>query len=213
MREVVGVAGSVRHSGLRMAPTPVVYEPFFQGDAPAGFALLIRSSAPPVVVAREAADLLRGLDPRLPADRITTMASLVSRSVAEPRFYAVGMATFAALAALLALIGCQAALAHRVAARRKEMGLRLALGATGPSVRGLVIRRGALLGGGGALVGVAAALPVTRVLESQLYGITASDPATFLTALTLLVAAGVLAADGPARKAAQVDPAEALREG
>ncbi len=212
MRTVVGVVGAVRHDGLRAAPPPTAYEPFFQKGGAAGFSLLVRSDAPAAVVARSARALLTSMDPEIPADRVGTMSARISRSVAGPRFYTVVLSVFGVLAVVLALAGCQAGLAHRVAARRREIGLRMALGATRPGVRGMVLRRGLLLTGAGAAIGLLLSLPATRLLDAQLYGVTAGDPVTYVGLLVLLLAAAALASDLPARRAATVDPAETLRE-
>jgi predicted permease len=212
MRDVVGVAGAVRHGGLRQPPSPIVYEPFFQSGGASGFALLVRSRAPAADVAEAARALVRDLDAELPVDRVTTMSAHVRRSLAEPRFYVVGLSIFGGLAILLALAGCQAGLAHRVAARRRELGLRLALGASAAGVRAMVVRRGLGLTALGAVLGLVAAIPAARILESQLYGVGPSDPLTHGAVFLLLLAAGALASDLPARQAAALDPAETLRD-
>jgi putative ABC transport system permease protein len=212
-REVVGVVGPVRHGGLRVSPIPIAYVPFFQQGAAQGFTLLIRSDAPAGVVARQARELVSSLDPELAVDQVSTMDARIRRSLAEPRFYTVVLTLFGSLAVLLALAGCQAGLAHRVAARRREIGIRVALGAPTSSVRAMVLRRGLLLTGLGMGLGLLVAVPGTRLLESQLYGVTAGDPLTFGTLLVLLLGAGALASDIPARQAAGLDPAEVLREG
>jgi predicted permease len=213
MRDVVGVAGAVRHDGLRAAPAPVAYEPFFQKGGAAGFSLLVRSDAPTALMASEARGILFSMDPELLADRVATMEAHLARSVAEPRFYTVVLSVFGALAVLLALAGCQAGLAHRVAARRREIGLRLALGASAPGVRGMVLRRGLALTAAGVLVGLVLSVLATRLLESQLYGVSATDPITYGGLLLVLFAGAALASDLPARRASSVDPVETLREG
>lgn len=211
-RDVVGVAGAVRHGGLREAPEPIAYEPFFQRGGAESFSLLVRSDAPAAVVAQAARDLMGRLDPELPADRVGTMAGRLRTSVAEPRFYTLGLGTFAALAVLLALAGCQAGLARQVAGQRRELGLRVALGASSGGIRGRIVRRGLTLTGAGILLGVAAALPASGLLRSQLYGVRATDPLTYLMLAAALLVAAALAADVPARRATRVDPAEVLRE-
>ncbi len=210
-RDVIGVAGAVRHGGLRSTPEAVAYEPFFQTGGASSFTLLVRSTAPAGVVAEGVRELLTRLDSEIPTDRVTTMRERVSLSLAGPRFYAVGLMLFGILAVLLALAGCQAALAQRVAGRRRELGLRLALGATLSTVRGSVVRRGVVLTMLGALMGVAMAIPATRVLESQLYGVGRTDPLTYGVMVLVLLAAAVVASDLPARRAASVDPAVVLR--
>jgi putative ABC transport system permease protein len=212
-RDVVGVAGSIRHGGLRELPIPIAYEPFFQKGGAAGFTLLIRSDAPTGVVAQEARELVRSLDPELAVDQISSMSARIRRSLAEPRFYTLALTLFGSLATLLAVAGCQAGLAHRVAARRREIGIRMALGAPSPSVRGMILRRGLFLTGIGAALGLLVALPGVRLLENQLYGVTTGDPLTYGLILVLLLGAGALASDLPARQAASLDPADVLREG
>jgi predicted permease len=212
-RDILGVVGAVRHRGLRVSPVPIAYEPFFQKGGASGFTLLIRSDAPTGAVATQARQLVQSLDPSLPVDQVSTMASRIQASLAEPRFYTMVLSIFGALAVLLALAGCQAGLAHRVASRRREIGIRMALGATLPSVRAMVMGRGLALTGVGLALGILAAIPGTRLLESQLYGITPGDPFTYGALLVLLLVAGALASDAPARRAATVDPAEILKEG
>jgi len=212
-RTVRGVVGAVRHRGLRVNPVPIVYEPFLQKGGALGFTLLIRSEAPVGVVAAQAREMIQALDPALPVEEVSTMSSRISASLAEPRFYTVALTLFGVLAVLLALAGCQASLAHRVEARRREIGIRMALGATLPSVRGMVLTRGLVLTAVGIGFGVLAAIPGTRVLEAQLYGVSLGDPLTYGGVLLLLLAAGALASDGPARRAARQDPAEVLKEG
>ncbi len=211
-REVVGVVGAVRHDGLRAPPPPAVYEPFFQKGGSPSFALLVRSDAPAAVVIQGVRELVRNLDPALPVSRARTMSSMVSASLARPRFYTLVLSLFGGLAVLLALAGCQAGLAHRVAARRREIGLRMALGATRPSVRTMVLRRGIALTLVGAALGILVALPATRLLKSQLYRVSAGDPVTYVGLLVLLLGAGALASWVPARRASAMDPAEVLRE-
>ncbi len=213
LRDVVGVVGSVRHDGLRAAPPPTAYEPFFQKGGSAGFALLVRSDAPGPVVADATRALLRSLDAELPVDRVGTMEARIARSVAAPRFYTLVLSVFGVLAVALALAGCQAGLAHRVAARRREIGLRMALGASRAGVRVMVLRRGLALTAVGAAVGVLLSVPGTRLLDSQLYGVHAGDPLTYVALLALLLGAAALASDLPARRAARVDPVETLRDG
>ncbi len=212
LRDVIGVAGAVRHDGLRAAPAPVAYEPFFQKGGASDFALLIRSDAPAATVAAEARRLLGSMDSELPLDRVGTMAARLARSVAGPRFYAVVLGLFGGVAVALALAGCHAGLAHRVASRRRELGLRIALGASGAGVRRMVLARGLALTAAGAALGLLAALPLTALLESQLYGVERSDPTTYTGLLVLLLAAAALASDLPARRAAAVDPTVALKE-
>ncbi|MCG6957410.1 MAG: FtsX-like permease family protein, partial [Gemmatimonadetes bacterium] len=212
-RRVVGVAGAVRHANLRSPPPPTVYEPFFQKGGASGFSLLVRSDAPPAMVARSAQGLVRSLDPELPVDAVGTMDARIGRSLAEPRFYTVALGIFGSLALLLALAGCQAGLAHRVAERRSEIGVRMALGASSGSVRGMVLRRGLFLSGVGGSLGLLAAVPAGGILRGQLYRVTEGDPLTYAGIVVLLVVAAAVASYVPARRASSTDPAKVLREG
>lgn len=212
LRDLVGIVGPVRHRGLREAPAAIAYEPFFQRTDVRGFSLLVRSTAPAGAVAEAARALVRDLDPTLASDRITTMSAVIGRSVAAPRFYAVGLTVFGALAVLLALAGCHAGLAFRVSSRRRELGLRMALGASSPRLRTMVVRRGLALAAVGASLGLVGAALASRALESQLYGVSRTDPLTYGVLAILVMAATAAAADGPARRAASMDPVTVLRE-
>ncbi len=212
MRDLVGIAGPVRHRGLREAPAAIAYEPFFQRMDVRGFSLLVRSSAPEGTVAEAARALVRDVDPTLATDRITTMDAMVGRSVAAPRFYALGLTVFGVLAVLLALAGCHAGLAFRVSTRRRELGLRMALGASSPRLRTMVVRRGLTLATVGAALGLSGAALASRFLESQLYDVSRTDPLTYIVLAAFVLAATAAAADGPARRAAAMDPATVLRE-
>jgi putative ABC transport system permease protein len=212
MRDVVGTVAPVRHRGLREAPAAVAYEPFFQRSDVRGFSLLVRSTAPEGAVAEAARALVRDVDPALATDRITTMSAVIGRSVAAPRFYAVGLTVFGALAVLLALAGCHAGLAFRVTSRRRELGLRMALGASSPRLRTMVVRRGLTLAAVGASLGLVGAALASRVLESQLYDVSRTDPLTYGVLAIVVLGATAVAADGPARRAASMDPVTVLRE-
>jgi putative ABC transport system permease protein len=211
-RRVVGVAGPVRHADLRTPAPPTVYEPFFQKGGASGFSLLVRSDAPTAIVARSAQGIVRSLDPEIPVDAVGTMNARISRSLAEPRFYTVTLGVFGSLALLLALAGCQAGLAHRVAERRSEIGVRMALGASSGSVRGMILMRGLFLSAVGASLGLLVAIPATGILRDQLYRVTESDPITYVGIVVLLMAAATVASDLPARRASSTDPAKVLRE-
>ena len=151
------------------------------------------------------------LDPEQAAGEIRTFDQYVARSIATPRFTALLLATFAALALLLAGFGLYGVMAYSVAQRRREIGIRMALGAQAADVRSLVVNQALRLGATGLALGLAGALAVTRVLESQLFGVSASDPLTFAAVSAALVTVLLLAASLPARRATRVDPIVALR--
>ena len=146
-----------------------------------------------------------GIDAIAPVDR------LVANSVARQRFYAVMLAGFAAIAALLGAIGIYGVLAYAVVERTREIGIRMALGARRGQVLGAVLGRGVLLAVAGIAVGLAGATAVTRYLQSMLYGVTPLDRGTFLVVALAFAAVAALASYMPARRATQVDPMVALR--
>ena len=144
-------------------------------------------------------------------DAIAPVDRLVANSVARQRFYAVMLAGFAAIAALLGAIGIYGVLAYAVVERTREIGIRMALGARRGQVLGAVLGRGVLLAVAGIAVGLAGATAVTRYLQSMLYGVTPLDRGTFLAVALAFAAVAALASYMPARRATQVDPMIALR--
>jgi putative ABC transport system permease protein len=154
---------------------------------------------------------LKSVDPALPLANFRTMESLVDNAVARPRFSAFLFSVFAAIALLLTAIGLYGVVAYATARRTREIGIRIALGASGRSVLALVIRKGmlpALLGLG---LGLAGAVALTRFLASQLYEVNATDPLTFLGVAALLLLVALAACYLPARRATRIDPMTALR--
>jgi hypothetical protein len=156
-------------------------------------------------------DLLAHLDPEQAAGEIRTFDQYLARSIATPRFTAILLGAFAALALLLAGFGLYGVMAYSVAQRRREIGIRMALGAQAADVRSLVVSQAMRLGAAGLAMGIAGALAVTRVLDSLLFGVSASDPLTFATVSAALITVLILAAYLPARRATRVDPIVALR--
>ena len=139
------------------------------------------------------------------------MSDLVAGSIADRRFYTLLVGTFAGLALALALVGVYGTLSFAVSQRRRELGVRVALGATAASVLTMVLGRGMATASIGVAIGLAAALPTTRALESLLFGITPTDPLTLAVALTAVLAAAAIASAVPATRAAKLDPTTSLR--
>ena len=157
---------------------------------------------------REAATVT---NPQATLGPVTTMEARLSTAVAQPRFYAVFVGSFAGLALLLVAFGIYGLLSYTVAQRRGEIGIRMALGARRGDILGLVVRQGAALVVAGSVLGMFAAAAASRVLESLLYGVTAGDLPTFLGAPLVLVAVALVACWLPARRAARVEPMKTLR--
>ena len=151
------------------------------------------------------------LNPSLPLHNVMTMGARLAASVAQPRFYAVVLGLFAVSALALAVIGIYGVLAYTVSRRSREIGLRMALGADGRSIRALVVRQGTLLVGLGVAIGLAGALATTRGLESLLFGIATTDLTTFFVVPVVLIAVALAACYVPARRATLVDPMDSLR--
>ena len=205
--EVVGVVGDVRHLGLDLPPRPEVYLP--EGLEPWPFmSLVVRGRG-------DLAGLLRASvaagDRDQPITRLESMEQRMADSLAPRRFGVVLVGALAAVALVLAVTGIYGVMAYSVAQRTREMGIRLALGATPAAVLGLVLRQAMRLVAVGIVLGVAAALPLGRVLRTLLYGVTATDPGTFAALAALLCATAAAATLVAARRATSVDPALALR--
>jgi len=209
-REVIGVVADVKESELSEKARPEMYAPFTQTPWPF-FSIVVRTERDPAPFAAALRGAIARLDPEQPPGDVRTLTHYVRQAAARPRFTATLASAFAAIATLLAGLGIYGLLAYGVAQRRREIGIRLALGAQPGDVRRLVMTQAAALGAAGLGAGIAGALLLTRALSSLLFGVTAADPATFGAVSLLLMAVVVAAAYLPARRATRVDPMIALR--
>ena len=205
---VVGVIGDVRHSSLEEAPVPQIYNPDagFQG----GY-IAVRSTLPPKAVAAEIRSTLHAIDPNLAAGDIQTMGELESVASAQRRFQTSLLTVFAGIALFLALVGLYGLMAYSVSRRTREVGIRMALGAQRSDVVLLVLKKAALLLVLGLLSGLVASWFATRAMQAFLFGVGRHDPITVLSVCGLLAVSGLVAALIPARRAASIDPMDALR--
>lgn len=210
---VVGVADDVRHEGLDQAPRPDVYFPFSQ-DTFSFTTLVIRAAGElaPLELVPAVRREVRALDPDQPLGDVATLEAELARSVGQRRFVMVLVGIFAALALGLAAVGLYGVMAYAVTERRHELGIRLALGATRRRLLRGVLGETVALAVVGVALGLLAALALTRLLASLLYQVKASDPLTFATGSTVLLAVALLAGLVPALRAVRVDPARTLRE-
>ena len=209
-REIVGIAADVKQISLTDVVPSQMYTPFVQAPWPF-LTAVIRTTAAPEGAAGSLRQLLARLDPEQAAGDIRTLDQFLARSIATPRFTAILLGAIASLALLLAGLGLYGVMAYSVAQRSREIGIRMALGAQATDVRSLVVSQAVRLGAAGLAMGLAGALAVTRVLDSLLFGVTASDPLTFAAVSAALITVLLLAAYLPARRATRVDPIVALR--
>ena len=208
---VVGVVDDVRYRELTY-PRPVVYVAWAQQtDKPPLSFVVARGAAGHALTARDVDRLVRELEPRVLVTSVATMRQRLTTSLARPRFDAMVLGVFAAVAFVLAAVGVYGVIAALVRQRTPEIGIRLALGAQPGEVRWMVMRSGLGLAGAGVVAGLAASLAATRVLGAELYGVHPADPLTMIAASLALLVAAALACGVPARAASRVDPLTALK--
>ena len=210
---VVGVVEDAKQ--IRVLEAPVRQEMFFplkqRPQMARGLVLVTRSPLPPEAVTETVRRQVLALDPELPISGVYTMQRIVANAFGPKRLTTVLLGFFAFVAVLLAAVGLYALIAYSVAQRTREFGIRMALGAGRKDILALVLRESTRLVLIGVTGGVAAALLATRVMKSMLYGVSATDPATFAAVAVLLAAVALLASYAPARRATEVDPMCALR--
>jgi hypothetical protein len=211
---VVGVVEDVKQNDWREAGEAAVYFPLTGPTASAwalGSPAYVVKSPRAESLTREVRELVRQIAPEAPVYREYTMEFLAQRSIVQLSFTMLTLGVVSALALILGTVGLYGVLSYVVAERRREIGVRMALGATSRAVRRMVVSQGAKVVLVGAIVGVAAALASTRLLGTLLYDITAGDPVVFATMSLILIGVGMLASYLPARRASNVDPIESLR--
>jgi predicted permease len=210
---VVGVVADIRQMGLDQEVQPMLYVPFQQErDAfVLRFVSFVARTATPASAVEGIRAEIRRAAPDLPILSTVTMDEAVAASVAPPRFRMLLLVLFAVTATLIATCGIYGLMAYAVTQRRREIGVRMALGAERGDVLRLVLTRALGIVMAGLIVGVAGAAGVTRVLQAFLFGVTPTDPTAFMIVTLLLMAVGLMAAWLPARRATRIDPCTALR--
>ncbi len=208
--EIIGVVSDVKSLQPHPEAAPEVYQSYWQYPMQ-NPTILVRTTSDPAMLAEAIRRETKTVIPNLPPPLIRTMNDLLSETVAQPRLQTGLLSLFAGVALLLAAVGLYGVLAYAVTQRQREIGVRLALGAQQRDVLTLVIGQGMKLALAGVALGIVAALGLTRVIRSLLYDVKPTDPATFALVSLLLVAVALLASWLPARRAAKVDPMEALR--
>ena len=209
-REVVGIVGHVKSKTLDGESRPQYYIPFDQRPESSMF-LAVRTENGAASLAPAVRGLISSLDKDLPVYRVTTMEELVAGSMAQRRFSMLLLGTFALIALLLAAVGLYGVIAYSVTQRTHEIGLRMALGAQPGDVFKMVLGQGMMLALIGVAVGLAGAFVLTRLMQSMLFGIEPTDPATFASIAVLLTCVALVACYIPARRATKVDPVVSLR--
>jgi putative ABC transport system permease protein len=207
---IVGVVADVRYGRLEEVIEPDLYVSSLQ-PTDAAQTLILRTTVDPAMHTAAVRREVSALDPNVPLTAIQTMKERAGEVTSRTRFITVLLGVFAGLALVLASVGIYGVMAYSVSARQREMGIRIALGAQRRAVLQLVLREGAMLIVGGLALGILVAWASLRVLQSQLYGLSTSDPLTFGVVASLLAVVALLACWIPARRATKVDPLVALR--
>jgi putative ABC transport system permease protein len=209
--EIVGVVGDVKYSGLADSMQPAIYEPLTQAHTWDAFLSVRTDTANPMSLITAVRDEINSLDPELPVSQVGTLESRFATAVAQPRFRTTLIASFAALALVLAVVGTYGVISYSVTQRTHEIGIRVALGASRKSVLKLVLGQGTALAIAGVLIGLAGSFALTGLLRNLLFNVSATDWPTFAGTTLLLSGTALLACYFPARRATRVDPMQALR--
>ncbi len=209
--QIVGVARDAKHASVRGDIARTVFEPLLQNLRPGAMTFYLRTTQPPKNAEGIIRMAMRELDAKLPLNALRTMEEQIDNSLNVERMIALLATSFAILALFMAAVGLYGVLAYSTAQRTREIGVRIALGATRGSVLKLILNEVLWLAGAGIAVSLPLTLLLTRTLKSQLYGVSSGDPWTIGTVTLLLAAVAIFSASLPARRAAKVDPMVALR--
>jgi len=210
---VVGVVGDVRGGGLDSDDAPSFYTPLAQERRPwrTWMYVTLRTKLPTAAAMAPARTAVARADKDIPITRVRTMEALMTASWGDRRFNLWLLAGFALLALALAGVGIHGVTSYAVARRTREIGVRMALGARAPDVLGLVLRQGLVVAAVGLALGLLGALALRRLVAGMLFGVAPSDPLTLFAVALVLLGVSLVASYAPARRAASVDPAVALR--
>jgi putative ABC transport system permease protein len=209
--EIVGVVGSFRETDMAEEPRRELFTAYSQTTIP-GNTVVVRSTGSTADVLGAVRSAIGAVDPEVAFYNVRTMKQQVADSVAQPRMRSALLAVFSVVALVLASLGIYGVIACSVAERKKEIGIRIALGARPSEVRSMVLGQGLKLTAIGLALGLAGAAGATRLIEGFLFGVRASDPFTYVTTCAAFLAVAILASYLPARRAMRVDPIVALRE-
>jgi putative ABC transport system permease protein len=209
--QVIGVVKDVQQFDLTMAPRPQMYLSYRQAGFFAPRDLVVKTEVDPASLAATVRKTVWEIDKDQPVSNIRTMEDILLASIARQRFSMLLLAIFAAVALILAAVGIYGVMSYSVAQRTREIGIRMALGAQTGTVLKLAVGYGLKLVAAGTVIGLIAAFALTRLMSTLLFGVTATDPATFTLISLLLIGVAAVASYIPARRATKVDPIIALR--
>jgi putative ABC transport system permease protein len=209
-RTVVGIVADVHHYSLDAAPTMQFYLPVTQTDT-SDLVFAVRSAGDPLQIANVVRLAIRSVDETLPIDRVVPMSEYVAATMANRRLALVLLGSFAAIALILSVVGIYGVTEYTIAQRTREIGIRIALGAQNRQVLQLMLRQGVTLAIAGVVLGAIFSFALTGFLRGLVFGVTITDPVTFLAASSILTVSAVLACWVPSRKVIRMDPMIALR--
>jgi putative ABC transport system permease protein len=207
---IIGLVGNTRHFGLDESARPEIYQPYLQGSL-TYLTLVIKSRVDPTTLTAAVRKAVTDVDPAQPVSAVATMEQVLFDSLGSRRFNMMLLLVFAVTALVLAAVGLFGVLSYSVSQRYNEIGIRMALGARTSGVVGRVMREGVGLTLLGLGIGVAGALGLTRMMQSMIHGVSATDPVTFVAGVVLLIVVAALASCVPALRASKVDPIQVLR--
>jgi putative ABC transport system permease protein len=211
-REVVGIVENERIHGLTAEVPPAMYVSMYQAPPRGGkITLMVRSGVPPLTLVDAVREAMRTVDPAVPIFNVATMEATLAEAMARERFASTVLTVFAAVALVLAILGVHGVLSYLVAQRGHEVGVRMALGATRQDVVRMVVRQGVAMTALGVVTGLAAAVAASRVLQSLLFGVSATAPWAYIGVGLGLAAVAMAATALPAHRAASIDPVASLR--
>ena len=210
-REIIGVVADVRSGRLQKDPDPEYYLPFEQAVVMSP-KLVIRTAGDPIALITPLRSTVAEIDKNLPLYDVKTFDEVFTQSAAQPRFQALLLTCFAAIALLLSAVGLYGLLSYVVVQRTLEIGLRIALGAQRGSVLGMILRKGLLLAGVGLTIGIALVLALNRLIGGLLFGVSPTDPLTFAAVSLVLLLVSFIASSLPAYRASTLDPMTTLRD-
>ena len=212
---VIGVVGDVKNYGLLQKPVPEMYAPYtmvsFWPEMRWNMSLLVRSTLDSSNIAAAVRREVQAVDPGQPIYAVQTMNLVIENTVRDKSLNTTLMSVFAAVSLLLAVIGVYGVMSYTVAQHTREIGIRMALGAQPKAILKLIVGRGLVLVSAGVVIGVLASFGLTRFIEHMLFGVTSTDPLTFLMIVFLLGLVALLACLIPAQRAMRVDPIVVLR--